>query len=103
MANPTNGAPFCNISIATPKADPQKPVGLQQIPRGATNQQIINITNNNFNQLVKGNYFENRALRQTVITRVFDPNDSSTFVDVKQITSLTFVNPVTGQRITWKQ
>lgn len=100
---PDSGAPFCNVSIATPKGDPQKPLGLQQIPRGSTLQQIINITNNNFTQLVKGNYFENKALRQTVITRIFDPSDPNTFVDVRQITSLHFVNPITGQTIAWKQ
>lgn len=101
--NPTSGAPFCNVSVATPKADPQKPLGLQQIPRGATNQQIINITNNNFNQLIKGNFNENRNARQTIVTRIFDPQDPNTFVDVRQITSLEFVNPLTGQTITWRQ
>lgn len=103
MANPTGGAPFCNVSIANPKADPQKPLGLQQIPRGANNNTITNIVNNNFNQLIKGNFFENKALRQTVITRIFDPSDSSVFVDVRQITALHFVNNITGQVITWRQ
>jgi hypothetical protein len=98
-----SSAPYCNVSVATPKADPQKPLGLQQIPRGATNEQIINITNNNFNQLIKGNYFENKALRQTIVTRVFDPSDPNIWVDVRQITALHFVNPLTGQTIVWKQ
>lgn len=102
-SNPTSGAPFCNVAIATPKGDPQKPLGLQQIPRGANNQQIINIVNNNFNQLTKGNFFEKRSARQTIITRVFDPQDPNTFVDVRQITALQFVNPITGQTIHWKQ
>lgn len=101
--NPTGGAPFCNVSIATPKADPQKPLGLRQIPPGANNTQIINIVNNNFNQLVKGNFTERRDLRQTVVTRIFDPQDPNTFVDVRQITALHFVNGVTGQIITWQQ
>lgn len=103
MANPTGGAPFCNIAIATPPADPKAPLGLQQIPKGANLQQITNIVNNNFNQLAKGNYVENRRLRQTTITRIFDPSNHATFVDVKQITALTFVNPITGQHITWSQ
>ena len=79
------------------------PSGLDTTPPVVTSQQIINITNNNFNQLIKGNYVEDKALRQTVVTRIFDPQDPNTFVDVRQITALTFVNSLTGQRITWGQ
>lgn len=99
----SNQAPVCNVSISTPVADPKKPLGLQQIPRGSSNQQIINIVNNNFNQLIKGNFQENRTLRRSVVTRIFDPSDNTAFVDVEQITHIQFLNPLTGQTITWSQ
>lgn len=99
-----SNAPFCNVTIATPKGDPAKQVGLQQIPQGAQLPQVIRIINNNFKKLSQsGNFIENRAQRVTTVTRIFDPNDSSVFVDVRQITALQFINPLTGQTVSWKQ
>lgn len=99
MAN----APFCNVEIAKPTATPHSPKGLQPIPPNATLQQVIHIVNNNFNQLIKGNYTEDRAARQSVITRIYDPADHSVYVDVRQITGVLFVNPLTGQTVTWRR
>lgn len=99
MAN----APFCNVEIAKPTGKPHSPTGLQPIPPNATLQQITNIVNNNFKQLIKGNYVEDRASRQTVVTRIFDPSNPDVYVDVRQITGVLFVNPLTGQTVTWNR
>lgn len=99
MAN----APYCNVKIATPAAKPASPKGIQSIPASATQQQMVNIINNNFQNLLLGNYVENRAARQTQIVRVFDPNDSSSYVDVRQVVAVQFVNQTTGQVINWKR
>lgn len=96
-------ASYCNVSIATPAADPQKPIGLTPIPSNSSLQNAIRIINNNFVTLSKGNFRENRAARQTTITRVFDPAGTGAFVDVRQITAMEFINPFTGQLITWQQ
>lgn len=97
-------APYCNVSIARPGGDPKKPGGgIQQIPPGATLQQITNIVNNNFRNMQGGHYTEDRSLRQTTITRIFDPSDSSVYVDVEQITGMFFVNDLTGQIMSWRQ
>ena len=101
MSDPT--APYCNVAIATPPADPAKPKPIQMIPPGSSIQNAIHIINNNFINLVKGNFHEDRTLRQTVITRIFDSADPSVFVDVKQITGSTWVNGITGQTLTWRQ
>lgn len=95
-------APYCNVSIARPGGDPQKPGGIQQIPPGATLQQVTNIVNNNFRNIQSGKYVEDRALRQTTLTRIFDPSDSSVYVDVEQITGMFFVNDTTGQVMSWR-
>lgn len=99
MAN----APFCNVEIARPPGKPQSPTGLTPIPANASLQQAIRIINNNFNQLIKGNFVENRAARQVTLTRIFDPADHNVFVDVRQITGVFFVNPLTGQTIVWQR
>lgn len=97
-------APYCNVTIARPAADPKKPgTGLQTIPPGATPAQITRITNNNFYNLSRGNFREDLTQRVTTITRIFDPNDSSIYVDVRQITAMEFVNAITGQTINWQQ
>ena len=46
--------------------------------------------------------FQQTAL-QTKTIRVTDPNDSSVFVDVEQITGLTMYDPVTKQTWEWHQ
>lgn len=99
MAN----APYCNVTVATPPAKPASPKGIQPIPPNATQQQMVNIINNNFNQLIKGDYIENKAARQTQIVRIFDPADHTSFVDVRQIVSVQFVNNLTGQVINWRR
>lgn len=96
-------APYCNVDIASPKADPHKVGGLQLIPKGATLQQAITIINNNFNNIMKGNFVEDRTKRQTILTRIFDPADGSVYVDVRQIVGTVWVNGTTGQTVTWRQ
>ena len=51
-----------------------------------------------------GSFAETPGSRTTVTTRIYDPNDptNETYVDVKQITGLTFANK-TGQTIKWSQ
>lgn len=99
MAN----APYCNVTVATPPGKPVSSKGLQQIPPTATQQQAYQIINNNFSQLIKGNYTENKSARQTQIVRIFDPSDSSVYVDVSQIVNVQFVNQTTGQVINWRR
>lgn len=96
-------APYCNVDVATPKATPSSPKGIQHIPPNASVQQITNIVNNNFQQLVKGNYTENRSARQTQIVRIYDPADHNSYVDVRQVVAVQFVNNTTGQLINWKR
>lgn len=95
--------PYCNVTVATPPARPRSPRGIQTIPPSANLQQIINTVNYNFNQLIKGNYVENRPARQTQIVRIFDPSDRNVWVDVRQITAVQFVNELTGQVINWRR
>lgn len=94
-------APFCNVEIAKPQGKPQSPVGIRPIPPGTPLPQALTIINNNFNQLIKGNFTE--IHRASTITRIFDPQDSSVYVDVRQITGVQFANPLTGQTITWQR
>lgn len=96
-------APFCNVTVAKPEGKPVSPKGIQHIPPNATIQQITNIVNNNFQQLIKGNYVENRAARQVQIVRIFDPADHTSFVDVRQVVAVEFLNSTTGQVIRWKR
>ena len=51
-----------------------------------------------------GSFAESPGSRTTVTTRIYDPNDptNETYVDVNQITGLTFANK-TGQTIKWSQ
>ena len=50
------------------------------------------------------NFAEKPNTRQTTTNRIYDPNDptNQTYVDVKQITGLSFSNKA-GQTISWKQ
>ncbi len=108
-------APVCNISISTPPGQPIKTTALQTIPTNATTQQIINVMNNNIrtlNQQILNlqtlvnnggtNFREDITLRRTIRTRIFDPTDHDVYVDVDQVTGITWVN-AEGQRITWSQ
>lgn len=94
-------APFCNVEVALPPGKPASPKGFVTIPPNVTQSQMITMINNNFNQLIKGNYVENRNARQTQIVRIFDPQNSGSFVDVRQIVAVQFVNTTTGQVINW--
>ena len=94
-------APFCEVTVVSPGADPTKSSGLKVIPKGANSDQITNIVNYNFKQLLKGNFVEQSRTTQTV--RVFDPSDKSVYVDVHQITGIVFINKDTNQTIVWKQ
>ena len=94
---------YCNVKLAQEKATPAKATTFQRLSAGATTQQIINTVNYNFNLLSKGNYVENRGDRTTEIVRIYNPDDSSQYVDVKQITGLNFVNPYTGQTLTFRR
>lgn len=96
-------APYCNVTVATPKGKPVSPKGIQHIPPNATNQQITNIVNNNFQTLSRGNYVENRSARRAEVVRIFDPADHNSFVDVRQIVAVQFVNSTTGQVIDWER
>lgn len=51
----------------------------------------------------QANFAELIARRTYTTTRVFNPDDHTQFVDVKQITGLTFYNPVSNQYINWVQ
>lgn len=48
-----SSAPFCNVSVATPPADPLAPEGFQTIPQTATLQQAIRIMNSNFQRFIQ--------------------------------------------------
>jgi hypothetical protein len=52
---------------------------------------------------VQANFQENKSKRVVQTVRVYNPNDKTQFVDVKQITGLTFENRLTKQTITWAQ
>lgn len=96
-------APYCNVEVATPNAKPGSPKGFQTIPANASLQQITNIVNNNFKNLISGSYTEDKSQRTAGIVRIFDPNDSSSYVDVRQITRAVWVNSTTGQTIVWQR
>lgn len=51
----------------------------------------------------QANFTEIRANRVTQTVRVFNPQDHNQFVDVQQITGLTFLDPQTKQTIVWSQ
>lgn len=123
------GAPVCLINAPLPSAEPQTPT-LPAIPV-ATNLasaiQAVNIlsqivqamTNQSAAQSAgfsggftgpkkkpaknNSNFQELTAKRTTTTTKIYDPKDNTVYVEVKQITGLTFVNKVTGQEITWAQ
>ena len=116
-------APVCNINPPAPTAEPQVsslpaiPVAtdlasalraintISQIIQAMTNQN----SDNSFPQKPiistkkDANFHEVVARRIIKKMKITDPNDSSVFVEVKQITGLTFLNKVTGQAINWKQ
>lgn len=94
---------YCNVDIANPVANPKAPKGIQTIPAGATQQQMIQIINNNFQNLVRGNFVEDKARRVTKITRFFDPDNDSNYIDVRETVGSIWVNNITGQTVTWRR
>jgi len=106
----SNDAPFCNVKGVTIPGTPQLP-SLQPIPKATdlpSALRAIQAMTNNFNTLYNtfvktGNFVELRQFRTTEIVRIYNPQDASQFVDVQQITGLTFQDPVTGRLLTWKQ
>lgn len=118
-----SSAPVCFINPPPPAAEPVTntipaiPVAtdlqsaiqavntLRQIIQDMTNQnpQPGRITDLVVNSKKAANFVEVVGSRKTQMVKVTDPNDSSTYIVTKQITGLTFHNPVTKQNITWKQ
>lgn len=118
-------APICYINPPPPTAEPVTPT-IPAIPV-ATNLasaiQAVNILRQIIqtqgNQIPGGgtggggssthkkkndaNFVEIKAKRISTTTRVFNPQNRSQYVDVKQITSLTFIDPISKQEITWQQ
>lgn len=62
---------------------------------------IANNPNGNPNK--QANFQEVVQKRVTQKIRVFNANDKTQYVDVQQITGLTFVDPANGQTINWSQ
>lgn len=126
MAN--NDAPFCNVEITKPPANPGDAAkkagaagqfgGLGRLSHNSTLQQVIRYMNQFVNvvypstntvQAIKANkdngkfnFQEVRSARTTKTVRVTNPDDSTQFVDVEQINSLTFKNS-NDETWTWKR
>jgi hypothetical protein len=102
MSNP----PVCNV-VGIVKEPDQKLSAFQPIPKAtdlpSALRAIQAITNNFYTLMKSGNFVENRNLRTFETVRVFNPDDSNQWVDVLQITGLTFTDPVTGRTLTWRQ
>jgi hypothetical protein len=126
------GAPVCKINPAPP-VFPSKPLVLPAIPVATDLASLIAAVNalrqafiamngqvnpNNTpgspgggftanwpaNKQGKANSFtEVRPQRVTTTNRIYDPNNKQNYVDVQQITGLTFVDPTTQQTWTWSQ
>lgn len=48
-----------------------------------------------------GRFIEKKAARVMTTVKVYSKQDPSTFVEVKQINAMTFVDSVTGEQWTW--
>lgn len=102
MSNP----PVCNV--AGPVKFPDQALAkFQPIPKPTDLPSVIKaiqaITNNFYTLARSGNFIENRNLRTYQTVRVFNPENTDQWVDVLQITGLTFVDPVTGRTLVWRQ
>lgn len=99
-------APVCNVKGVVLEPN-QKLSPFQPIPKATdlpSALRALQAITNNFNTLLKaGNFVEQRQFRTFQTVRVFNPDDTSQWVDVQQITGLTFIDPVTGRTLTWKQ
>lgn len=95
--------PFCNATVATPPGDPKSPKGTSRLPSNATLTQLINMINNNFQLLSKGNFVEDRTQRVTEIQRIYDSAGGGAYMDIAVIKTLHLTNPLTGQTVVWKR
>lgn len=102
MSNP----PVCNVQGPVRLPD-QKLAKFAPVPPATDLQGVIRalqVINNNFNMLARfGNFTENRNLRTYQTVRVFNPDNTDQWVDVLQITGLTFIDPVSGRTLVWRQ
>lgn len=118
------GAPICYINPPPPTAEPVAPT-IPAIPVAtdlASALSAINlmrqIIQTGGGQIPGGagagggtiarkkndaNFKELKVKRVYATTRVFNPQNSNQYVDVKQITGLTFQDPITKQEIVWTQ
>ena len=55
------------------------------------------------NPAQNANFNEIRAQRISQTQRIYNPQDKTQYVDVNQITGLTFLDPQTKQTLIWKQ
>jgi hypothetical protein len=110
-----SNAPICYINPPAPSAEPIAPT-LPAIPVATDLASVISavnvirqilqaITNQNIGsgQRLTSDFHEVVNKRIVKKVRVFNPQNKSQFVDVKQITGLTFANKLTGQQIDWSQ
>lgn len=125
-----SNAPVCHINPPIPGAEPTQPplpaipiaTDLQSALAAINTMRMIIQTMNNQNQnnnnkpfsgfrtndsgqKKNSNFQEVTSKRTTTTKKIYQNNDPSTgvFVEVKQITGLTFLNPVSKQEISWKQ
>jgi hypothetical protein len=118
----SNNAPVCNIDAPTPVGSgiTSKLVSIP-VANGVNNTTVINAlrqaiqniynnqqSQNNRNssgggggQSALGKFVQTSI--QTKVVRVYNPDDNTQWVDVKQVTSVTWQNSTTGQSITYVQ
>jgi hypothetical protein len=121
-------APICFTNPPPPTAEPVQPTipaipvatnlasaiqainTIAQIIRSLTNQVpagpneiIYDLVSKPSSKKKQANFQEIVTKRTYATTRVTNPQDPKQYVDVKQITGLTFIDKLTGQEITWTQ
>lgn len=98
--------PVCNVQGPV-KFPNQTLAKFQPIPKATDLPSAIaalQAITNNFNTLLRaGNFVEQRQLRTFQTVRVSNPDNAEQWVDVLQITGLTFMDPVTGRTLIWRQ
>ena len=120
-------APICYINPPAPTAEPIAPTipsipvatdlqsliqavnTIAQIIRTMNNQdpgpgqRITGLTVNNEPKKHRSDFHEVVQKRIVQKVRVYNPQNHKQYVDVNQITGLTFANKLTGQQIDWAQ
>lgn len=117
-----SNAPVCNIDAPTPPGSGiTSPLVSVPIANGSNNTYVINA----IRQAIQNIYNQNRSQSsgggggggggksalgefkqtsfQTKVVRVYNPDDDTQWVDVRQVTSVTWKNSTTGQSITYNQ